>query len=178
QAQLAPDHSVVPDLDWSLRAIRKRGVLRVGIRPGVDGLCVSDGAGGYVGLEPDLARCIARYILGTDDATVRFVPLSGDRRWSATRSLLGVFDNFRKSLGLFGTLVGTNWWNLGMAGKLPRFLCPPGCVGSLDYVGIDYYWGISSVRLAKLHRLSAAAECHYALAPVWPDALDGILPDA
>jgi len=42
----------VPDLDKSLQAIRKRGVLRVGIHPGVEGLCVSDGAGDYSGLEP------------------------------------------------------------------------------------------------------------------------------
>jgi ABC-type amino acid transport substrate-binding protein len=165
QAQLAQD---IPDLDPSLKAIRKRGVLRVGIRPGVEGLCTSDGAGGYSGLEPDLARAIARCILGTDRAKVRFVPLSGDRRWKATRSPLAMFDDFRKSLGMFGTLVGTNWWNVGMAGKLPHFLCPPDCVGTLDYVGIDYYWGISSIWPRNLQRLSAAAECHYAMAPVWP----------
>ena len=66
----------VPDLDKSLQAIRKRGVLRVGIHPGVEGLCVSDGAGDYSGLEPNLARCIAKYILRSDDAKVRFVPVS------------------------------------------------------------------------------------------------------
>lgn len=168
----------VPELDRSQQAVRKRGVLRVGIRPGVEGLCMPDGAGGYSGLEPDLARCIARHIFGKDDAKVRFVPLSGNRRWSATRSPLAMLDNFRKSLAMFGTLIGTNWWNLGMAGRLPRFLCPPECVGALDYVGIDYYWGISSVWPGELQRLSAAAECHYAMAPVWPLVLDGILRDA
>jgi ABC-type amino acid transport substrate-binding protein len=165
------------ELDESLRAIRKRGVLRVGIHPGVAAMCVPDGAGGYAGLEPDLAQVIADAILGPG-ARISFVPLSGDNRWKSTRSILSNFDDLRKSIGMFGTLVGTNWWNLGMAGKLPSFLCPPECVGTLDFVGIDYYWGISSIWPGELHRLSAAAECHYAMAPVWPGVLDGILREA
>lgn len=169
--------SAVPDMDRSLWIIRKRGVLRVGIRPGVDGLCMPDGAGSYKGLEPDIAREIARGILGAD-ARVKFVPVAGDSRVNATRSLLGVFDDFRKSLGMFGTLVGTNWWNLGMAGKLPPFLCPPECVGTLDFVGLDYYWGISSVWPGELQRLTAAAEAHYAAAPVWPGVLDDLIREA
>lgn len=175
-----PSHgpSGVPDLDRTLERIRKRGVLRVGIRPGVEGMCMPDGAGGYRGLEPDLAHAIARGIFGTGDAKVRFVELSGDSRWNATRSLFGVFDNFRKSIGMFGTMIGTNWWNLGMAGRLPTFLCPPECVGTLDYVGLDYYWGISSVWPGELQRLSAAAEAHYAMAPVWPGVLDGLIREA
>ncbi len=167
----------VPDLDPSLHAIRKRGVLRVGIHPGVEGLCMPDGAGGYAGLEPDLARAIADGILGPG-AQMSLVSLSGDNRWKSTRSTLSVLDDFRKSIGMFGTLVGTNWWNLGMAGRLPSFLCPPECAGALDYVGIDYYWGISSIWPRELHRLSAVAECHYATAPVWPGVLDGILREA
>ena len=175
-----PSHgpSGVPDLDRTLDMIRKRGLLRVGIRPGVEGFCMPDGAGSYRGLEPDLASAIARGIFGTDDPKVRFVELTGDHRWNATRSLLGAFDDFRKSFGMFGTLIGTNWWNLGMAGKLPAFLCPPECIGTLDYVGLDYYWGISSIWPGELQRLSAAAECHYAMAPVWPGVLDGLISEA
>jgi len=166
----------VPDLDKSLRAIRKRGVLRVGIHPGVEGLCVPDGAGGYQGLEPDIARHIAAHILQTDKPQVRFIPLTGKHRLSATRSLLSLVDGFRKSIGMFGTLIGTNWWNLGMAGKLPHFLCPPECVGTLDYVGLDYYWGAPS--FLQFHRLADAAESHYANAPVWPSVLNQILREA
>lgn len=168
----------VPDLDRSLRAIRKRGALRVGIHPGVAGLCTRDGAGGYSGLEPDLARHVARYIFGSENARVEFVPLAGKQRIGATRSILRAIDGFRKSFGMFGTLVGTNWWNLGMAGKLPAFLCPPECVGTLDYVGVDYYWGVPSFWPGELHRLAAAAECRYATAPVWPNVLDAILREA
>jgi ABC-type amino acid transport substrate-binding protein len=167
----------VPDLDPALSAIRKRGVLRVGVRPGVDGLCTLDADGNYTGLEPDIARAIAQRVLG-DAARVRFVALRGKQRLAATRSPLRIFDGFRKSLAMFGTLVGTNWWNLGMAGKLPPFLCPSECIGALDYVGIDYYWGVSSVWPGTLHRLSAVAECHYGLAPVWPYVLDSILREA
>ena len=167
--------NAVPDLDKSLQGVRKRGVLRVGVHPGVKDLCQADGAGGYTGLEPDLARFIAAEILGREGARVHFVPLSGKRRVSATRSMLRVLDGLRKSFGMFGTLVGTNWWNLGMAGKLPQFLCPAECVGTLDYAGVDYYWGIPSFWPGELHRLSAAAECHYGMAPVWPNVLDDIL---
>lgn len=166
----------VPDLDKSLRAIRKRGVLRVGIHPGIENLCMPDGKGGYRGLEPDLARHIARHVLGTADAQVRFVPLHGNRRIGATRSALRIFDGVRKSFAMFGTLVGTNWWNLGMAGKLPHFLCPPECIGTLDYVGLDYYWGAPS--FWQMHRLAAAAECRYSVAPVWPTILDRLLREA
>ena len=84
----------------------------------------------------------------------------------------------RKSLAIFTTLLGTNWWNLGMAGKLPEFLCPRECVGTLDYVGLDYYWGVPSFWPRDLHRLTAASDFHYANAPVWPDALRMILLEA
>jgi beta-glucosidase/6-phospho-beta-glucosidase/beta-galactosidase/ABC-type amino acid transport substrate-binding protein len=168
----------VPDLDRSLEFIRKRGVLRVGIHPGVEGLCMPDGAGGYTGLEPDLGRAIAKVIFGTDEGHVRFVLLTGFARASAASSPFKIFDAIRKTFGMFGTLVGTNWWDLGMAGRLPHFLCPPECVGKLDYVGIDYYWGIPTLWPRQLQRLSAAAECHYALAPVWPNVLDDLLREA
>jgi beta-glucosidase/6-phospho-beta-glucosidase/beta-galactosidase/ABC-type amino acid transport substrate-binding protein len=167
------DRADVPRMDASVQRIRRRGVLRVGIHPGVAGLCeLHDGT--YSGLEPDLARHIAARLLG-DPGKVQFVPLRGDRRMSATRSWLQGIFTLRKSIGLFGTLLGTNWWNLGMAGRLPGFLCPPECVGTLDYVGVDYYWGVPSFWPGELQRLSAASEFKYASAPVWPGAIEMIL---
>ncbi len=168
------DESRVPDLDRSLERIRKRGVLRVGVHPGVQGLCERDASGQYRGLEPDIARYIALRILG-DGSKVEFVPLQGDRRMSATRSWLQALFTLRKTIGIFSTLLGTNWWNLGMAGKLAPFLCPTECVGTLDYVGLDYYWGVSAFWPGQLQRLSAAAEFNYGRAPVWPSALETIL---
>jgi beta-glucosidase/6-phospho-beta-glucosidase/beta-galactosidase/ABC-type amino acid transport substrate-binding protein len=173
----------VPDMDRSIARIRRRGKLRVGIHPGVQGLCtsvtlsLSKGEHRYVGLEPDIARGIAQLIFG-DPTCVEFVPLHGSDRLSATRSWLHALFAFRKSLAIFSTLLGTNWWNLGMAGKLPEFLCPRECIGTLDYVGLDYYWGVPSFWPGELHRLSAAADFQYASAPVWPSALQLIISEA
>lgn len=171
------DLTHVPDLDASLEKIRKRGVLRAGVHPGVQGLCMSDGKGGYSGLEPDLARAIAREILGPD-ARVEFVELSRAKRLNATRSPLRILDNLRKTFAMFGTLVGTNWWNLGLAGKLPHFLCPPEAAGALDYVGLDYYWGVPAVWPREIKRLLSAAQAQYGNAPVWPNELQSILEEA
>ena len=168
-------HDAQREPDDSVERIRKRGKLRVGIHPGIAGLCMPDGKGGYEGVEPDLARRIAREIFGGGEGRVLFVPLAGRQRITATRSPLALFDSLRKSIGMFTTLIGTNWWNLGMAGELPEFLCPRDCVGTLDYVGLDYYWGVPSIWPAQLRRLSAAAECRYGSAPVWPGVLRTIL---
>jgi beta-glucosidase/6-phospho-beta-glucosidase/beta-galactosidase/ABC-type amino acid transport substrate-binding protein len=184
----------VPEMDRSIARIRKRGKLRVGVHPGVPGLCTVprfDSAQGdkasasaqsdkkrYEGLEPELARKIAELILG-DPKRVEFVPLHGVHRITATRSSFWhALFALRKSWAIFTTLLGTNWWNLGMAGKLPEFLCPRECVGTLDYVGLDYYWGVPSFWPRDLHRLSAAADFQYASAPVWPNALEMILLEA
>ena len=209
----------VPEMDRSFARIRKRGKLRVGISPGVEGLCTiapfdsapsgrsaqGDTMGGaaalaamratrrigraglimstageapkpqYEGLEPEIARRVAQLIFG-DPERVEFVPVQGERRLQATRSpWLHALFALRKSLAIFSTLLGTNWWNLGMAGKLPEFLCPRECVGTLDFVGLDYYWGVPSFWPGELHRLSAAADFQYASAPVWPGALSMIL---
>ncbi len=182
----ADDARAVPDMDRSIDRIRKRGKLRVGIHPGVDGLCIEVAdrtAQGkcekrYEGLEPEIARRVAQLIFG-DPERVEFVAVQGEQRLDATRSSFfhGLFQ-LRKALAIFTTLLGTNWWNLGMAGKLPAFLCPPECAGTLDYVGLDYYWGVPSFWPRDLHRLTAASDFHYSNAPVWPDALNLILLEA
>ncbi|HEV3092456.1 MAG TPA: family 1 glycosylhydrolase [Candidatus Cybelea sp.] len=173
----------VPDLDRAIARIRKRGVLRVGVHPGVPGLCVAilparGETPRYEGLEPEIAGRVAQLIFG-DPSRVEFISVRGDQRLNATRSSwLHALFALRKSLAVFTTLLGTNWWNLGLAGKLPDFLCPRDCVGALDYVGLDYYWGIPSFWPRDLHRLSAASDFEYADAPVWPDALDMIIAEA
>jgi Glycosyl hydrolase family 1 len=172
----------VPTMDRSIQRIRRRGKLRVGIHPDVAGLCekvesATSPAERYTGLEPQLARAIAQAIFG-DSSRVEFVEVGGTQRLRATHSWVHVLFSLRKSFAIFGTLLGTNWWNLGMAGKLPAFLCPPECFGTLDFVGLDYYWGVASFWPSELHRLSAAADFQYADAPVWPSALDAILAEA
>jgi hypothetical protein len=172
----------VPTMDRSIQRIRRHGKLRVGVHPGVAGMCekaetATSPSERYTGLEPQLARAIAQAIFG-DPNRVDFVEVGGAQRLRATHSWLHVLLSLRKSFAIFGTLLGTNWWNLGMAGKLPEFLCPPECVGTLDFVGLDYYWGVPSFWPSELHRLSAAADFQYADAPVWPNALDTILAEA
>lgn len=173
-APALPAASAVPDLDASLANVQKRGTLRVGIHAGVPGLCMPDGAGSYVGFEPDLARYIAAKILSSIDPEVQFVSLEGLQRLSATGSWLQrLADPIRKSISLTTTVISANWWNLGMVGMLPEFLCPSECVGALDYVGIDYYWGVDA--LWGLPRLAPAMECRYSNAPVWAGGLYNLL---
>jgi hypothetical protein len=69
------------------------------------------------------------------------------------------------------TLCLSNWWQLGMAGKLPAYLCPPECQGKQDFVGFDYYWGTSRWGIHQLIRLYDAMIDHFDLAPVCPTAL-------
>jgi beta-glucosidase/6-phospho-beta-glucosidase/beta-galactosidase/ABC-type amino acid transport substrate-binding protein len=170
-----PAPSRVPDMDTSLASIQKRGSLRVGIHPGVPGLCMPDAAGGYTGLEPALARYLAQQILDTPAATVEFVALDGEQRLSASCSPFAFLDPLFKTISMLTTIAGANWWNLGMAGRLPRFLCPKECVGALDFVGLDYYWGVNSFWPGRLQHLAAAMETRYAGAPVWPAGLYDLL---
>jgi beta-glucosidase/6-phospho-beta-glucosidase/beta-galactosidase/ABC-type amino acid transport substrate-binding protein len=181
------EQKTVPLMDRSVERIRRRGKLRVGVHPGVRGLCTlrpntlkdggNTGVPRYEGLEPELGRRIAQQIFG-DSGRVEFVAMHGEQRLNATRSWMKVLFAFRKSIAIFSTLLGTNWWNLGMAGKLPEFLCPRECVATLDFVGLDYYWGVPSFWPGELHRLSAAADFQYASAPAWPSAINMILSEA
>ncbi len=172
--QGVPARQTMRRVDASVEAIIRRGTLRVGVRV-APGMCLRNAAGEYEGLEPDLARIIARRIFGGVEAGIEFVPLDGEERINATRSWRRRFDGVRKAVSMFATILGTNWWNLGMAGRLAPFLCPAECVGALDYVGLDYYWGVPSLRPSQLERLFDAAECRYARAPVWPNILYDIL---
>ena len=62
-----------------------------------------------------------------------------------------------------------------MANRLDEFLCPRVCTGKLDFVGLDYYWGISTLRLDRILRLIDAAYRRFDQAPVSPGALYDIL---
>ena len=60
---------------------------------------------------------------------------------------------------------------MGMAGELEEYLCPHGCEKLMDFVGLDYYWGISSLHIERIQRLIQAAYRRFDQAPVWPGAL-------
>ncbi|HTV72894.1 MAG TPA: family 1 glycosylhydrolase [Candidatus Acidoferrales bacterium] len=169
---MLPSPSDVPGMDRSLDLVKRRGHVRVGVHSGVDGLCTRNSNGLYEGLEPTIARYVASQIVGKE-TDVEFVALDGDRRLDAARSWLSFFDRPRKLLSLTLSFVGADWWNLGMAGHLAEFLCPAECVGTLDFVGLDYYWGADSLWQAP--RLLPAMECRYGDAPVWPQGLYNLL---
>lgn len=157
----------------SYNRIRARGRLIAGVTPGMPGFCEYDPrTKSYSGVEIDLAREFARSIFG-DPEKVEFRPIHMDERLTVVRSPLQFLDQPLRLLGFFTTMLTANWWHLGMLGRLPAFLCPRECVGALDFVGIDYYWGASS--LLSMQKLANAAAERYGGAPVWPGGMYAML---
>jgi beta-glucosidase/6-phospho-beta-glucosidase/beta-galactosidase/ABC-type amino acid transport substrate-binding protein len=160
----------------ALRRIQERGHLIAAVKEDVPGLGYRDPeTNEWSGLEIDLARAIAERIFGDPDA-VRFRPTNTQERIPLLRSLRRrLVDPFLKNYSILSTLLASTWWHLGMAGQLPEFLCPEECIGQQDYVGLDYYWGISSLKLNRIQALIDAALGHFDRAPVYPGALHGLM---
>ena len=157
------------------RHIQRRGHLIVGVKEDVPGLGYRDPqTGEWSGLEIDLARAIAQEVFD-DPGKVEFLRTQTGRRIPLVRSILRRFDTFFKLYSILSTALCSNWWHLGMAGKLPSFLCPPECVGQQDFVGFDYYWGVSTMGVHRVQQLLSAVVGHYDQAPVWPGALYSML---
>ncbi len=52
-------------------------------------------------------------------------------------------------------LFQANWFEMGMLGQLPAFLCPPECSGALDYAAFDFYFAVPHVwSLGSFERLA------------------------
>ncbi|MBN3897982.1 MAG: family 1 glycosylhydrolase [Nostoc sp. NOS(2021)] len=149
-----------------LRRIKDRGYLIVAVKDNVPGFGYRDpNTGEFSGLEIDLARAVAKQIFG-DPSKVKFVAVSSQERLLVLRSLTRIFDPIFKIFSVLSTSLTSNWWHLGMAGQLPTFLCPEECVGQQDFVGFDYYWGISNLRLNRIQQLMDAAFGRFGNAPV------------
>jgi ABC-type amino acid transport substrate-binding protein len=158
-----------------LRRIQDRGRLIVAVKQDVPGFGERDPeTGAYRGLDVDLAREIALQIFG-DANRLELRPASTAERIPLLRSKLRFLDPILKPISVLSTILSSNWWHLGMAGKLPAFLCPAECIGQQDFVGFDYYWGIPALRLDRIQRLLDAAARRFDRAPVWPGALQGML---
>jgi beta-glucosidase/6-phospho-beta-glucosidase/beta-galactosidase/ABC-type amino acid transport substrate-binding protein len=158
-----------------LKHIERRGHVIVAVKEDVPGLGYRDPQSGELrGLEIDLARAIAQELFG-DPHRVVFRPVKTGQRVSLVRSVLRRFDAFFKLYSILSTALCSNWWHLGMAGRLPSFLCPPECKDQQDFVGFDYYWGIPALGLHRVQQLLSAVVGHYGNAPVWPAALYGLL---
>jgi hypothetical protein len=96
-------------------------------------------------------------------------------RIRAVRSRWQFLDPVLKPLSVLSTIFYADWWHLGMAGRLPEFLCPPDCADQEDFASLDYYWGIRALRLDRLWGLLQGANRSYTQAPVWPGALYSLL---
>jgi beta-glucosidase/6-phospho-beta-glucosidase/beta-galactosidase/ABC-type amino acid transport substrate-binding protein len=167
-----------------LRRIQERGYLIAGVRDDLPGLGYRDlDTGEYSGLEIDLARAVAERIFGDTEA-VRFRATATQGRIGLLRSPLRWLDPLRKQLRILSTMMASDWWHLGMAGRLPEFLCPSECVGQQDFAGLDYYWGIRKLSLHRIGQLMDTTRGRFDRAPVWPAALyerlrhlGGVCPD-
>ena len=154
-----------------LDQIKTRGYLIVAVREDVPGFGYRDlQSGNLQGLEIDLARAIAQEIFG-DPSKVVFRAARTHERLPLVRSVLKFVDAPIKLYSIISTALNSNWWHLGMAGKLPEFLCPRECVDQQDFVGVDYYWGISTLGLHRIQELFSAMHGYYDQAPVWPGEL-------
>ncbi|MBV8279017.1 MAG: family 1 glycosylhydrolase [Verrucomicrobia bacterium] len=153
--------------DGSLIArIRKRGVLRVGILP--DQRSVAGAS--QLTAERKIAAGIAERIFG-DREKVKYVELTLAKRVEALVPWDDFLGRILKGISVVTTVLNSNWWHLGMGGKLPEFLCPRDCVGQQDYVGLDYYWGVSLLEFRRLHQLIEATMSNFSDAPVDPPGL-------
>jgi beta-glucosidase/6-phospho-beta-glucosidase/beta-galactosidase/ABC-type amino acid transport substrate-binding protein len=160
----APEGSV-------LRRIQDRGYLVVGVREEIpDSGTQKLGMDKLSWLEVELAQALAARILGKD-AEVRYRTLNVEERISALKIWPGLFADILKQWTILSTILMTDWWYMGMKGRLAPYLCPVECEMALDFVGLDYYWGIPSLHLERIMRLKDAADRQFDLAPVWPYGL-------
>jgi ABC-type amino acid transport substrate-binding protein len=157
-----------------LRRIQDRGYIIIAVKDNIPGFGYRNLQGQFSGFEIDLARAVAQYIFG-DPSRVQFKPAKEEQRIPLLHSVTQFFEPILKPFGILSTSLTSNWWHLGMAGKLPEFLCPQECVGEQDFVGLDYYWGISSLRLNQIQQLMDAAFGRFYNAPVWPGVLYDLL---
>ena len=159
----------------TLRRIQDRGYVVIAVRKDVPGFGFRDPKNGILtGREIDLARATAMRIFG-NEGHVRLQVVDPEKRVDLLQPPLSFLNSFIQPFNVLSTILAADWWYLGMANKLDEFLCPKECTGKMDFVGLDYYWGISNLRLDRIQRLIDAAYKRFDQAPVWPRALYLIL---
>jgi beta-glucosidase/6-phospho-beta-glucosidase/beta-galactosidase len=147
-----------------IERIRERGVLRVGIRGN------EAPANAISNRERKIASAVAGIVLG-DEKKIKFVPLGMGKHVKALMPWYEFLDPFLRGLAVSTTVINSNWWHLGMRGKLPEFLCPKHCIGQEDFVGLDYYWGINDLEFHRIYQLLEATMSNFSSAPVDPPGL-------
>ena len=159
----------------SVSAVRRRGEVVVGVLRGGSPFAWRDETGRWIGLEADIARALARRLFG-NERRVRFIPVDPAWRGGLLRSVwIRPLEFVHRVVTLFSTMANTDWWYLGMAGRLPAFLCPHECVGQMDFVGFDYYWGIPELRWDRLRALFDSVQARYGRAPVHPGGISRLI---
>jgi len=99
--------------------------------------------------------------------------LTSDAGLALAPRQLGYLVEEVETLSFLFSFLASNWWQLGLRGDLPTFLCPPECRGQLDYVAFDYYYGTPFVH--RIGRLLDVFERRYDHAPIWAHGLYGAL---
>lgn len=161
----------------ALRRIQDRGYIVVAVREDLPGLGYRDPETSRLsGLEITLARRLSQRLFGDPDK-VRFRPVTIVKRTAALTPESGLLDWIQKQYTILSTMLMANWWYMGMADELDDYLCPPGCERKMDFIGFDYYWGISSLHIERLQRLINAAYRRFDQAPVYPEGLYNTLKD-
>ena len=153
-----------------VKRIRDRGYLRVGVSHDPS----TGPADELSRQEIDLSAKLAARLFGNSE-NVRFERLNFDERVTSLSTPARFLEPLLKPLTVVGTVINSNWWHLGMAGKLPEFLCPAECVDTEDFLGLDYYWGISTLELHRMHQLIDASLSNFFGAPVDPPGLLRVL---
>jgi beta-glucosidase/6-phospho-beta-glucosidase/beta-galactosidase/ABC-type amino acid transport substrate-binding protein len=160
-----------------LRRIQDRGYVVVAVREDIPGFGYKDPETGELsGLEILLARRLSQRIFG-DPSKVRFHPVTPQERMAAVETKSGFLNWITNQYAILSTMPMANWWYMGMAGELDDYLCPPGCENKMDFIGLDYYWGIPSLHIERLQHLMNAAYRRFDQAPVYPEGLYNSLVD-
>jgi beta-glucosidase/6-phospho-beta-glucosidase/beta-galactosidase/ABC-type amino acid transport substrate-binding protein len=161
----------------ALRRIQDRGHLVAAVREDLPGFGYRNPeTGDLEGLEIELAHALAGRIFGNSEK-VQLKQVAIQKRMTAVEPVPNLFDWIFRQYTILSTIMLTNWWYMGMGDELEEYLCPHGCEKKMDFVGLDYYWGISSLHIERIQRLIDASYKHFDQAPVWPGALYDILKD-
>ena len=151
--------------------IQERGKLIVGLqRTDLPWIDLAHATPDRIGLDFDLGRALAGVIFG-DPARVEFRRATLPRPNTLSTRLRNRFDDWLRAWTIFSTFVSSTWWYLGMQGQLPEYLCPRECVGQLDFVAFDYYFGISALTPLQLRRLARSVQRQFNRTAVWADGL-------
>ena len=101
----------------TLDDVKARGELLCGVNPGLTGFAAPDANGNWSGFDVAVCRAVAAAVLG-DGAKVRFVPTTGETRFTALSS------------GEVDLLVRNTTWTFSRDTDL-----------GLDFAGVNYYDG-------------------------------------